>query len=91
MKFALRGKNKKGKNNKTAVEIRSELQDPELLSLLLQGLLAVVKLLSHLGTRLLGHNLLQLNIQFLLLLNRETKKKKVRGTTSQNNLTLVSL
>lgn len=42
--------------------MRSELQDPEFLGLLLQGLLAVVKLLSNLWTRLLGQNVLQLNI-----------------------------
>lgn len=71
--------------------MRGELPDPELLGLLLQGLLAVVELLSHLWARLLGHNVLQLNIQLLLLLNGETKRKKVRGTASQNNLTLVSL
>lgn len=69
--------------------MRSVLQDPELLGLLLQGLLAVVELLSHLRTRLLGHNVLQLNIQLLLLLNGETKKIRVRGSTSQTNLTLV--
>lgn len=71
--------------------MRSELQDPELLGLLLQGLLAVVELLSNLWPRLLGHNVLQLHIQRLLLLIGETKGKKVRGTASQNTLTLVSL
>lgn len=68
------------------------MKDPELLGLLLQGLLAVVELLSHLRPGLLGHNVLQLHVQLLLLLNGETKGKEVRGTTkSQNTLTLVPL
>lgn len=71
--------------------MRSDVQDPELLGLLLQGLLAVVQLLSHLRPGLLGHNVLQLHVQLLLLLNGETKGKKVRGTKSQNTLTLVPL
>lgn len=83
------GKGKK-ETNKIVVKMRSDLRDPELLGLLLQRLLAVVELLCHLWTRLLGHNVLQFNIQFVLLLYRETKQKNVEGTKSQSNLTLVT-
>lgn len=67
------------KRGKPLKQKRSELQDPELLGLLLQGLLGVVQLLSHLWPRLLGHNVLQLHIQLLLLLNGETSEQKVRA------------
>lgn len=73
------------------MKMRSKLQDPELLGLLLQGLLAVIELLSHLWTRLLGHDVLQLNIQLLFLLNGETKKKESKRQQTHRLLFFVRI